>query len=227
MADLEVPPTAESVFLALDDEVNVHRPVLTGDVFAPVVVPVLGDEEQTVVVVGHPCSMRKNGTELADLLVVAPVLPWHESGEVVWRRHFKVFPLDTLPGITRPVARLDRATLVPSSDLQEAGRTACLSRSGINLLRQRLVHQLTRVVIGTWVFDEEAAGTYEEIDLLEEWSEAAAGAGLDGAAAATAFDGWIRESDGDRTRQEQLADPQTVASVRRAAIAEMSHRYRR
>lgn len=85
---------------------------------------------------------------------------------------------------------------------------------------------MTRVVVETWLFDREAAGTYEEIDLWEEWVSHAVESGAAAGEAARAFHAWIRQDDGGRTRQERLASPQTAASVRRAAAAAMRDRYR-
>lgn len=226
MPGLAVPSPADDLFLAQGDEVNAHRPLLTGDVVAGVPVPVLGADDRTVVIVAHPCAMRTNGVDLAELILVTPVVEHHESGPHVWKRHLKVSPLDGLAGFHRPVAQLERATLVRSADVGIGDRLACASRLGINLLRQRLVHQLTRVVVETWKFDEEAAGTYEEIDLWEDWVSQAGESGAAAGEAAQHFHAWIRQDDGGQTRQERLASPQTAASVRRAAAAAMRDRYR-
>ncbi len=85
---------------------------------------------------------------------------------------------------------------------------------------------MTRVVVETWQFDREAAGTYEEIDPQEDWVSQAVESGAAAGEAAQHFHVWIREDDGGQTRQERLADPQTAASVRRAAAAAMRERYR-
>lgn len=108
MADLEIPSPADDLFLARGDEVNAHRPLLTGDVVADVPVPVLGADNRTVVIIAHPCAMRTNGVDLAELILVAPVVEHHDAGDHVWEKHFKVSPLDGLAGFTHAVARLDR-----------------------------------------------------------------------------------------------------------------------
>lgn len=41
----------------------------------------------------------------------------------------------------------------------------------VNVLQQRLVHNLTRLEVGTSKFWEAFSRTYEESDLLEEWTE--------------------------------------------------------
>lgn len=225
MADLEVPSSSEDVFLSLGEDVNVHRPLLTGDVVTSVDVPILGGAPQTVVIVAHPCSMRKNGVELADLIQVAPVAEYGQAGDSVWRRHYKVFPFDGLHDLDKPVARLELTTLAKSTGLLIENRIACTSRHGINLLRQRLVHHLTRVVVETWQFDEEAAGTYEEIDLWEEWTQESAQAEGAFDDAAQAFHEWIRAGEPGNSRQDRLADPQTAAAVRREADLEIRRLY--
>lgn len=224
MATLEIPPDLEDLCLARGDDVNPHRPLLTGDVIDSVEVPVLGADRQTVVLVAHPCSMRQ-GPALAPLLHVAPVANYGSEGDIVWKKHFRVMPLGELPGRQRPVALLDQVTLVPSSEINPARRTFCASRVGINLLRQRLVHHLTRVVVETWMFDQEGAGTYEEVDLMEGWIEAALDTGASLGDATDAFHTWVRSGEEGRTYQDQLADPQAVPAVRRAARVEMRQRY--
>lgn len=216
---LAVPEDSETLFLARDDEVNVNRPLYTGDVLTGVVVPVLDPEPQTVIVASHPCAMRA-GAALQPLLHVAPVLGHSESGRQMWTGNYKLMALDGLAVHTNPVVRLDLVTLVRSDELDVDRRIACLSRPGVNLLRQRLVHHLTRVVIDVSQFDLEAAPAHEEVDLMEEWVDLATERGQSRVDAESEFHDWIR---GD-ARQDHLKDPASVSSVRRAMRAELANR---
>jgi len=224
MADLEMPAHVDDLCLAKGKDVNMLRPLFTCDVIEGVVVPVLNDSPSTVALVGHPCAMRA-GPDLAPLLHVAPLVAHQDPADTVWHGHFKVMPLGPLGGLAHAAVRLDRMTLAPSGSIDPSRRIFCATRPGINLLRQRLVHHLTRVVIDTRTFDEEAGGAHQEVDLMEEWLVSADDAGVDQAEAGPAFHEWIRGGDGSRSRQAQLDDPQTVPAVRRAAQAEMRQRY--
>lgn len=228
MADaLEVPDDAEALFLARGDEVNSNRPLYTGDVVTGVHLDVLRADPLTVAVVSHPCAMRA-GARLLDHLHVAPVVAHSESGLQMWRGNFKYMALDGLAeaaGLTNPVIRLDRMTLAATDTLDISRRIACLDRPGVNILRQRLVNQLTRVVVPTRFFDEEAGGAHEELDLMENWLTAAGAVGVPLEAAARDFHEWVRAIDGTTTRQRALTNPQAVPSIRRAARSEIQQRY--
>ena len=91
----------------------------------------------------------------------------------------------------------------------------------MNLLRQRLVHHLTRLVVDVALFDQEAAPAHEELDLMEEWIDEAALHGVSVDDASAAFHDWLR-TDG---RQARLEDPASVSSVRRALRTELRARY--
>lgn len=225
MADtLVVPDDPASLILASGDDVNPNRPLYTGDVVGNVVLPVLQPAPLIVAVVAHPCSMRGRAGVIVDHLHVAPVVAHSESGPQMWRGNFKLMALDAIGdavSLVNPVVRLDLMTLVASAEVDRTDRLACLDRLGVNILRQRLVHHLTRVVVHVDKFDEEAAGNHEEVDLLEEWLDAAAEAAIDIRDAEAAFHTWLQGDD----RQALLSGPATASTVRRAARAEMRQRY--
>lgn len=60
---------------------------------------------------------------------------------------------------------------VSPEQLETADRIASLSTIGVNLLLQRWVHYLSRVVVPTLTFNEATLPFYEEADLIEEWCE--------------------------------------------------------
>lgn len=215
MADeLAIVTDPEGLFLCSGDDVNPNRPVYTGDVFSDVTVDVLGHEAQTVAVLSHPCAMRR-GPELEALVHVAPVVEHSGSGTKLWTGNFRIMSIQGLPGFTNPAIRLDQMTLAPSASLDRDRRVACLSRPGINILRQRLVNHLTRVVIDLSVLDLEAAPAHEEVDLLEEWVDVRTDCGVTIADAEREFDVWL----GEEERRAQLGDPAALSGLRRAARA--------
>lgn len=144
----------------------------------------------------------------------------------VWKKHFKVLPLGSVTQLEHAAIRLDKMTLAAGSAIDSGRRVFCMSRPGINLLRQRLVHHLTRVVIPTHTFDAEAAGAHEEVDLMEEWIERASANDIDLERASADFHRWITEEESGMARQSMLLDPQSVSSVRRSMRTELSQRYR-
>jgi hypothetical protein len=220
---LEVPDEAEALFLARGDEVNSNRPLYTGDIVTGTSLNVLQPEPLTVAVVSHPCAIRA-GAKLLGHLHVAPVVAHSESGPQMWRGNFKYMALDGLAeatGLANPVIRLDRMTLVATDTLDISRRIACLDRPGVNILRQRLVHHLTRLVVNVSVFDSEASAAHGEVELTEEWLDAAVDSGVDPAEAAQDLHTWLRGND----RQRLLGDPATAPTVRRAARAELRNRY--
>lgn len=220
---MEVPDDPEALFLARGNEVNSNRPLYTGDIVTGVHLDVLQAEPLTVVVVSHPCAMRA-GARVLDHLHVAPVVAHSESGPQMWRGNFKYMALDGLAeaaGLTNPVIRLDRMTLAATDTLDISRRIACLDRPGVNILRQRLVHHLTRLVVNISVFDSEASAAHEEVELTEEWLDTAVDSGADPAEAAEELHTWLRGDD----RQRLLGYPATASTVRRAARAELRNRY--
>jgi hypothetical protein len=145
--------------------------------------------------------------------------------DTVWQRHFKVMPIGAIGEIEHAAVRLDKMTLVAGEQLDIDARVFCASRPGVNLLRQRLVHHLTRVVVPTFDFDAEAAGAHEEADLLEEWTDEAVLGGGTVETACADFHEWITAADGERIRQQALLDPQAVPGIRKAMRSEMQERF--
>lgn len=217
MAELEVPDDTDALALARGDEVNPLRPLFTGDVITDVEVPMLGDSPGAIAILSHPCAMRR-GADLATVLHVAPVTAY-QADHSVWKSHFRVMPLGPTAGFPNAAIRLDQMTLVRSDSLEADRRAFCASRPAINLLRQRLVHHLTRVIVDTHTFDAESAPAHEEIDLMEDWLEQAATASVGVTDASAHFHEWIRGADGAIARQDRLKEPQAVAGIRRAARA--------
>ena len=129
---LEPAASPERLYLAVGADVNPHRPLFTGDIFSDIDIPGIG--LSPAMVVGHPCSIRGRGAELAERIDVASVEAHDPVSAGRWSDgYFNRMPLKGLPlegGFH--VARLDQTGLALTSDLVAARRLACLSHPGIN-----------------------------------------------------------------------------------------------
>lgn len=214
--ELECPNSASDLYLASSrDEVEVTRPVMTGDVFPEVAIPGV-DVDGLAIVLTHPCSMRLDGVNLVPRLFMASVVPSPDISLEKWKTgHFRVMPLPGLLG-KHHEARFEDMGLVSSASLNESKRMACLTPYGVNLLQQRFIWHLTRFLVPTHSLGESTEAVFEEADLQEEWVAVAADRGEDAIQAAQNFHDRIRsDDDSGIVRQKQLQDPQRRAGLRR------------
>lgn len=225
--DLEYPgadgvPDWGSLYRARGVEVVRHRPVFTGDVFEKVLVQGLGETKtKTVIVLQHPCALRSNGVDLHPRLMVAEVRNHRVIPVEDWTGHVSKMPLPELipaveTGKRHQAAFFEEPYLVRSDDLTLDKRITCLSQMGVNMLLQRWVHHNSRVVVKTAMYQEVSSPVYEEADLIEEWCEERAEAGLEIQEAAAEAMKWLREDiNSGSTRQRMLEDSQQRSTVRR------------
>lgn len=223
-----------SIYLARADEVELYRPLLTGDIVADVEIPGVELGTGHAIVVEHPCAMRR-GSELREYLIVArivsrPDLPspdtWPTTG------HWDLFPLPALDGSdTRYAASLDLVGRVPSETLVAATRIACLSDSGIALLLQRQIHRLCRFRAPLGDLYEVCAPVLTEAELLAEWNEGLVP--LRGPTADAEIVNALREESrefdsflgkGDGSLRYQLGTDRLRSSVRQAVRQEIRDR---
>lgn len=212
---LEYPESTTDLYLAsCAEEVELHRPILTGDVFDTISIPGLQGEGLAIVLT-HPCSMRRDGVHLAERLLLARVTEYQEIPFEKWEtNHFKIMPLPGLRGSPH-AARFPDMGLISSDEIEGASRVASLTPFGINLLQQRLIWYLTRFVVPTHRLNEACSAVFEEADLCEEWVAALADRGIDVQEALTKFDDWIRAPGSPAgTRQDALSDIQLRAGIR-------------
>jgi len=220
LSGLESPGDASELYLARGDEVVPERPLLTGDVFHSIDVDTGDGAPPAVIIMQHPCAMRR-GAALAPRLMVAAVTEYNEVHD--WTGNFRVMPLPALYGATTfYAARLDMINQVPSGALDMSLRVASLSSRGINLLQQRFVHYLTRVVVDTPTLNQAMEHVLEEADLLEEWAVRATEGRYPPDKAVEGFERFMREGP-PPTRQDQLRDPQQRAVVRKQVRAEAAN----
>lgn len=218
---MSLEPAAEPFRLhtATGPDVSMYRPLFTGDIFSHVEIPGVGSSP--AIVIGHPCSFRGRNGKLAACTPVASVETHQPAPAQDWSKgYFNRMPLPGMPlEGSFHVAWLDRFGLAVTSSLTATSRVACLSHAGINQLQQRLVFHQTRLDIPTAKFHKAFDHTYEEAELLEDWTTELGNADESTAAA---FESWIRQ--GDPNLQSLLRDPQARAHVRRAMREEISRR---
>lgn len=211
---LETYAAAADLYLARGEEVNSRRPFFTGDVFAHLPIPGV-DGDGMGMIVAHPCSFRA-GIVMSDRILVARVLPHSKEGPRAWTRGFAdKMPLPDLAGEGTWAAHLDQIGRANVDDLRANTRIATLSEFGVNLLQHRTTYHLTRAEIPTTKFEEAFAHTFQEADLLEEFTDDLVEAGWTVDNAYATFEQVIR-SGSPTTYQEMLKEPQLRSSVRRA-----------
>lgn len=212
--NLDTYDSPDGLYSARGGEVNPNRPVFTGDVFRDVAIPGV-QAEGMALIVAHPCSFRVGEGQLAERLLAARVEPTAKQGPNAWRNGFlDRMPLTDLDGTGYWVGHLDKVGRSLTADLLETKRMACLSEFGVNMLQQRLTCHLTRVKIPTATFNEAFAHTFDEADLLEEWTDTLVVVGWTQTKAAEEFETFLRE--GTPSLQAKLLDAQQRSFVRRA-----------
>lgn len=216
--ELEIPDSAEQLYLARDDDVSEHRPYCQGDVFDSTPIPGVDDGLSLAIVTTHACDMRgDDGVELAEHLHLARVeaRPDAPSLREWFKYRPKEMPLPELqgPGAGQFTAWLDLVGRVKTEDL--GPRVACLLPYGITILQQRIVNRASRVEIAHQVFHERSAPVFEELDLMEEWIEASHQHGTPRAEAEHAFHEFIRE----KRKDEPLLQAQLREEGKRPHVA--------
>jgi len=211
-------PEYSSLYRARGNEVVAQRPIFTGDVFFGL--PVIGDDEpKNVVVLQHPCVIRR-GLALTPKLLVAEVRPEQLHRPSHWSRFPRQIPLAKLVVDGTPTHYagffVDHQ-LVASDSLDVNLRVACMSQRGINLLMQRWVHHNSRVVVPTQDYQEVTSPQFEEADIIEEWCIDRDGDGVSLVDATREIDSWLGA--GDAPRRGRLEDPQQRSAVRREVRA--------
>lgn len=223
-------PNWGSLYRTRGEEVNAARPILTGDVFADLELPGSTGKmrKRHIMVLQHPCSMRKDGVSLNWQLLVAEVQKRSVLEEGAWQGNYGLMPLpDLFPHEEGKrwdyAANFDNLYMVAPATLVD--RVACLDPLGLNLLLQRWVHYSSRVIVPTSNFQEETASYYEEADLVEEWCEER-GAETDKEIEEAQREciEWLREGTEDGvTRQKMLKNAQYRSTVRRELRAHLKN----
>lgn len=217
--EMDKPSDPADLYRALGDDVNPARPTLTGDVFedVPVTNPDGTTTIRTAMILDHPCSLREDGINLVDRLLVAEV---RRTNQGSWRqgnynRMFLPAPFPGADGKANPCAAFFDASYHVSPEQLEAGnRIACLTPAGINLMLQRRVKHFSRVTVKTFAFMEANLGVYDEADLIEDWCMLREDDGVKTSEAVAECVAWLQEDLGGRRRQDLLKDAQQRSTVR-------------
>ncbi len=226
--DLDGPDSDESLYetYGADDD-DPLRPIFQGDVFAGMTLAGYdGSDHDVVMLVGHPCSLRKGGV-LKDKMQAVPVREHQRVPPRRWPTGEKqCFPLPALDSGKPRRAVLTESGIVTRDQLRSAQRVVALSRRGVLLLQQRIVWTFARTVVLLDTFAEHNEPQLIELELLEHWNEQlcekCSPEELDAALQETEkqFESYMLE-DG---RRELLNQPDRRAEVRRAARAEAERR---
>jgi hypothetical protein len=182
----------------IDGDPPPFRPIGPGDVFCDVPLEHLATPFRgPVIVVGHPCSIRR-GLEIQDDLPVAPLV---EPGipSIQHSLAERVLPVKKLlpPGSDKNrVIQLTLATTIPSAALDPAVRCASLNRAGVVALQQRLVGNQTRIKVPAGVIAAHCRGPLAELELWTDWREACVDAGEDAESKDTAFNEFMEAESG-------------------------------
>ena len=218
---LEAPGTDEapeysSLYRARGDEVVAQRPIFTGDIFFGV--PVIGeDEPKNVVVLQHPCVIRK-GLTLTPKLLVAEVRPEQLRKPSQWTRFPRQMPMAELVVDGSPphyAGFFVDHQLVVSASLDVNRRVASMSQQGVNLLMQRWVHHNSRVIVPTQDYQAVTGSQYEEADIIEEWCIDREDDEMSLDHATVEIDSWLTGDKSPESPRARLEDPQQRSTVRR------------
>jgi hypothetical protein len=209
---LDTPDDLFALFLASGSEAAgfVMRPAFTGDIYKLT-------NERLVMLVQHPCAMRK-GAELSARLLVCDVTVNNGGVPRDWSRgHFKRMFLPPIADESY-AAELDSIDVIDRAELEAGNRVAILSAHGVNVLVQRWLHHNSRVVVPTITINSQTAGPFEEADLVGDACDELVGAGMALELALEEIDAWLSErfSDPGSSRREMLGDPQQRSSIRTA-----------
>jgi len=203
---------------------------MQGDVVDKVLVAGLNEEPITVLIVAHPCSMRR-GSKLADRVAIAPIKLFGRVTEKTWSESSNLMPLPDLRSDSKDyMADLREITSIKSSELSADRRIATLSPDGLLILQQRFINVLTRFKVPVSDLAQQISPVLVETELQRDWTEAALDARavdqeiLDTIAGAEEeFHVWLDEN--DRERRVRLQQVHLHAQLRREARAEIATRY--
>lgn len=155
--------------------VPLSRPLNQGDVLRDVALS-SGIETDLVMIMSHPCSMRR-GSQLQPELVVAEIRDFQRLEPRKWPDgHYDHLPLPGLNPLVRSTpgaASFRHLHTIESQELALYKRVVVLSDYGQIVLLQRWIHQLSRVTVHRQELTEQLRPVQTEISLQERWCAAA------------------------------------------------------
>lgn len=210
---LESPARPEDLYLATtqdDIELLAYRPRFTGDLL-------LLPDGDLVVLVQHPCAMRRGASLLPKLLACGTSQVTKAPSDWSTGNYKRMF-LPDLPGGSLAIDFTDMRVL-QSAEAASASPRAILSMTGVNLLVQRWLHHNSRVIVPTITIHEQTAGPFEEADLTGDMIADLILDGMNGDVAAEAVDTWMGKpgTDGGLSPRDMLVQSQSRSAVRSAS----------
>jgi hypothetical protein len=203
--------------------ISIARPLMFGDVISGVPCSRGGDPSDYVMLMTHPCSMRR-GPNLRETIVTATIEESKYTSVKAEKWADSVFdfvPLyDFRDAGAQQVVNLAGLHAAASGDLNVKNRVLALSDYGIAVVLQRWIYQLSRDPVPLEDLAELIAPILAEADIQEAWCEAALKvAEGDTDAVVTAATAEVQEllgpPSGD-TYRTRLKDAAERSSVRRA-----------
>lgn len=206
---LETPDRPKDLYLARGDEVEelAERPLFTGDLLEI-------ESGGVIALLQHPCSMRQ-GQKFRPNLLVAEVIPWTQPVPDDWTTHIKRMVLPDARPEGAVSVEFDSAQIMASEVVERAARAVIMSPRGVNLLLQRWVHHLTRVVVPSWRIHQAIAAQHEEADFIGEAVGDLVASGIDRVDANRLVDEWLDFKEDGNRRRAGFADPQAHSDLRR------------
>lgn len=228
---LAEPTDAEAIFLSVEG-VPAGRPVMFGDVFRDLKCSRGGSISPLVMVMSHPCSMRR-GVVLKERILTAEVAGFAQKlSSTRWQNgYFDFFPVPGCDLDDRIAVNLTELHSANSSDLLIANRVMALSDYGVTVLLQRWIYQMSRDPVDLRELEELVAPVMAEIELQELWCEAALRKHAEPSTTADlilnesiAFQDFIGVR-GDGGLRDQMQDPARRAAARRATRERIEQRF--
>lgn len=211
-----IEPTGDDEILDADPDALKFNAIMTGDVFASVAMA--GEAEPaTVMVAGHPCTIRGAHGALRPRVACVRVVTYHRVPYRVWPTgHRNVFPIAGSAGLGEVAADLQEWVTVDSSELTRTNRRLTLTERGFVVLHQRIVASLTRVVVDPILVEAAAHHVLREAELERDWVQE-----LDATAAVEDLVAGFAAFMDDADRRERLKRPELESAVRKELRAHL------
>lgn len=166
-----IEPSGDDEIFDADPEALRFSAIMTGDVFESV--SLVGESDPiTVMVAGHPCTIRGAHGALRPRVACVRVINYQRVPYRVWPTgHRNVFPIGASVGLGNVAADLQEWVTVDSTELRRANRRLTLTERGFVVLHQRIVASLTRVIVDPVEIERAAHHVQREAELERDWVE--------------------------------------------------------
>ena len=205
-----IEPSGDDEILDADPEALRFSAIMTGDVFESVAV--IGEVQPiTVMIAGHPCTIRGAGGALRPRVTCVRVVDYQSVPYRAWPNgHRNAFPIAASVGLGLVAADLQEWITVDSVELRRVNRKLTLTERGFVVLHQRIVASLTRVVVDPVEIERAAHHVLREAELERDWVEE-----LDETKPIDDLIADFATFMDDKQRRELLKDPSTESAVRK------------